>query len=115
LLEIVSMCVRELANFRKACIMASHPPSWTACNRRSAMASADYRIESNCPLINRLLPQPGPSRFTFADRAMAVAMAAKGFASPSGQEIRVVHIPSGEVVYRKAAEWGDRSNAVSDT
>ena len=69
------------------------------------MTSAEYRIESNLPLISRLLPTSGKSRFTFANRSMAVTMAAKGFSSTSGQEIRVVHVPSGEVVYRKAADW----------
>ena len=68
------------------------------------MTTADYRIESDLPLISRLLPASAPSRFIFTDWTMAVAMAAKGFISASGQEIRVVHVPSGEVLYRKAAD-----------
>ena len=32
----------------------------------------------------------------------AVALAAKSFNRADGEEIRVVHVPTGEVVYRKA-------------
>lgn len=75
------------------------------------MTSAEYRIESNMPLISRLLPASGQSRFNFANRSMAVTMAAKGFAQPPGQEIRVVHVPSGEVVFRKVADSDTGANA----
>jgi hypothetical protein len=38
-------------------------------------------------------------------------MAAKSVTKPSGQEIRVVHVPTGEVVFTKPggsrAEWAD--------
>jgi hypothetical protein len=38
-------------------------------------------------------------------------MAAKSVTKPSGQEIRVVHVPTGEVVFRKPAspraEWSE--------
>ncbi|RZJ25407.1 MAG: hypothetical protein EOO54_06430 [Haliea sp.] len=67
------------------------------------MASGDYRIESNQPLAGRLWPLPGAQDYLFSDRSLAVAMAAKSLTSPSGQEIRVVHVPSGEIVFRKAA------------
>lgn len=67
------------------------------------MASGDYRIESNQPLAGRLWRLPGAHDYLFSDRALAVAMAAKNLVSPSGQEIRVVHVPSGEIVFRKAA------------
>ncbi|RYG07561.1 MAG: hypothetical protein EON92_18185 [Burkholderiales bacterium] len=67
------------------------------------MASGNYRIESNQPLAGRLWPLPGAQDYLFNDRSLAVAMAAKSLTSPSGQEIRVVHVPSGEIVFRKAA------------
>ena len=35
------------------------------------------------------------------DRGLAVSLAAKNFRTESGQEIRVVHVPTGEIVYRK--------------
>jgi hypothetical protein len=64
------------------------------------MTSAEFRVESNHPIGGRLLPQPGAHEYFFSDRALAVAMAAKSFTQPSS-EIRVVHVPTGEVVFRK--------------
>lgn len=66
------------------------------------MTSAEYRIESNHPLTSRLWPT-GSEQYLVKDRALAVALAAKSFTKPSGQEIRVVHVPTGEVVFRKPA------------
>jgi hypothetical protein len=63
--------------------------------------AADYRIESNRPLASRLLPEPGARQVLVKDRALAVAMAAKSASAPC-QEIRVVHVPTGEVVFRKS-------------
>lgn len=65
------------------------------------MTSAEFRVESNYPIAGRLLSRPGEHEYFFSDRALAVAMAAKSFTQPSG-EIRVVHVPTGEVVFRKA-------------
>lgn len=77
------------------------------------MTATDYRIESSHPLACRLLPAAGSKHFLVGDRALAVAMAAKSTTLPSGQEIRVVHVPTGEIVFRKAAstraEWGDEA------
>ena len=67
------------------------------------MPSADYRIESSHPLGSRFLPASGSEHYLVRDRALAVALAAKSFTKPSGQEIRVVFVPTGEVVFRKAA------------
>ena len=66
------------------------------------MTPAEYRVESNQPLVGRLLPTAGSREYFFNDRSLAVALAAKS-ASASGQEIRVVHVPTGEIVFRKAA------------
>ncbi|MFD0668812.1 hypothetical protein ACT80S_13915 [Ramlibacter sp. MAHUQ-53] len=65
------------------------------------MSSAEYRIESNRPLSGRLLPQVGGRQLLVGNRGLAVALAAKNFRAESGQEIRVVHVPTGEIVYRK--------------
>ena len=72
------------------------------------MTSAEYRIESNQPIAGRLWPAAGSQQFAVKDRALAVALAAKSFTHP-GSEIRVVHVPTGEVVFRKPAlpEWRD--------
>ena len=64
--------------------------------------SADYRIESSQPLRSRFLPAGASEQYLVNDRALAVALAAKSFNRAAGEEIRVVHVPTGEVVYRKA-------------
>lgn len=73
------------------------------------MTSADFRVESNHPIAGRLFPVSGSQQYFFSDRSLAVAMAAKSTTKPLGQEIRVVHVPTGEVVFRKPAsprpEW----------
>jgi len=75
------------------------------------MSTADFRVESNHPILGRLWPASGAQQYCFNNRDLAVAMAAKSQTRPSGQEIRVVHVPTGEVVFRKPestrAEWVD--------
>lgn len=68
------------------------------------MPPADYRIESTYPIVGLLLPSPGSTQYLMEDRALAVVLAAKSVTKPSGEEIRVVHVPTGEVVFRKAGE-----------
>jgi hypothetical protein len=72
--------------------------------------SSEFRVESSNPIAGRFFPAPGSQQYLFSDRSLAVAMAAKSFTKPSA-EIRVVHVPTGEVVFRKAAaprgEWSD--------
>ncbi len=65
------------------------------------MTSAEYRIESNRPLSGRLLSLREDRQLLVGDRGLAVSLAAKNFRTESGQEIRVVHVPTGEIVYRK--------------
>lgn len=67
------------------------------------MPSAEYRIESSHPLTSQFFPPSGSEHYLVKNRALAVALAAKSFTRPSGQEIRVVHVPTGEVVFRKAS------------
>jgi hypothetical protein len=75
------------------------------------MSSADFRVESSHPIAGRLWPLSGLQQYFFSDRSLAVAMAAKSVTKPSGQEIRVVHVPTGEIVFRKPGsprpEWGE--------
>ncbi|MFC5519386.1 hypothetical protein [Polaromonas jejuensis] len=59
----------------------------------------DYRIESRDPLQGSLLP-PGGQEHIYADLSLAVAVAVKSVTDPTRQEVRVVHIPSGEIVFR---------------
>jgi hypothetical protein len=63
------------------------------------MASAQYRIENRDPLLGSLLPPSPHFQSLYADRSLAVAIAVKSLADPTRQQIRVVHIPSGEVVF----------------
>lgn len=74
------------------------------------MTAADYRIESTQPIAGRLWADAGAQQgLALNDRALAVSLAAKTLVS-SG-EIRVVHVPTGEVVFRKPgaspAQQGD--------
>lgn len=65
------------------------------------MTPAEYRIESDRPLSGRWLPLAGRTPWMVGNRGLAVALAAKNFHASDGQEIRVVHVPTGEIVYRK--------------
>ena len=64
------------------------------------MTHADYRIESNAPIGGQLWPAKGAHQLAVADRTLAISLAAKSFTQPAS-EIRVVHVPTGEVVFRK--------------
>ncbi len=71
------------------------------------MTSAQYRIESNRPLSGKWLPLAGNPPWLVGDRGLAVSLAAKNFRTESGQEIRVVHVPTGEIVYCKNTDHSD--------
>ncbi len=69
--------------------------------------TSDFRIESN-----RILKSPhwamlggeqahAANQIMVHERSLAVAMAAKSRTVPCGGEIRVVHTPTGEVIFRK--------------
>jgi hypothetical protein len=70
------------------------------------MPNLDYRIESSHPITGRLLPASSNSYILLSDRELAILVAAKSESSPIGQEIRVVHVPTGDVVFRKTASVG---------
>ena len=76
------------------------------------MPSLSYRIESFYPMVGPLISGLNNTALHIADRAMAVVIAAKSETRPYGKEIRVVHQPSGEIVYRKTA--GDINPVVDD-
>ncbi len=63
------------------------------------MTSAEYRIESLGPLVGSLLPSDHFKQL-YADRSLAVAVAVKSVADPTRQQVQVVHIPSGEIVFQ---------------
>jgi len=63
------------------------------------MASGLYRIECRSISGGSLLPATNFSHL-YKDRSLAVAVAAKSVADPTHQEVRVVYVPSGEIVFR---------------
>ncbi len=65
------------------------------------MTTTCYRIESTYPIVGPLVAGINNTAMYIADRTMAIVMAAKSYTLPFGQEIRVVHVPTGEVVFRK--------------
>jgi hypothetical protein len=67
------------------------------------MTSPAFRIESSHALVGPLLPEAGKAEFLMDNRNMAIAVAAKSDTLPYGQEIRVVYVPTGEIVFRKTA------------
>jgi hypothetical protein len=74
---------------------------WPHFNKVFIMASAQYRIESRCPLMGSLLP-PATFKQVYADCSLAVAVAVKSVADPTRQQVRVVHVPTGEIVFQTA-------------
>lgn len=61
-----------------------------------------FRIESSAPPRSSLLPE-GSTREFYRDRGLAVAVAIKSLRDPTRDQVRVVHVPSGEVVFESEA------------
>lgn len=61
----------------------------------------EFRIESNRTLRNPHWAMTTGNEMLVHERSLAVAMAAKTRTVPCGGEIRVVHTPTGEVIFRK--------------
>jgi len=65
------------------------------------MNTAQYRIEGTQTSLGSLLPGPAFEHI-YADSSLAVAVAVKSVRDPTRQQVRVVHIPSGEVIFQTA-------------
>jgi hypothetical protein len=63
-----------------------------------------YRIESELALASDWLPSEAFGR-TYRDRAVAVATAIEGVEDPTIQEVRVVDVGTGTVVWRSTDEY----------
>ena len=63
----------------------------------------EFLIQSDRPFTSRLLPN-AKGDDEYEQWEVAVAVAAKSVTEPAGHELRVIHIPSGEVVFRTSAE-----------
>jgi hypothetical protein len=72
-------------------------------NAGVAMPTYKYQIESLYPMVGPLLPEGGVTSLCLHDHALAIVIAAKSVTVPYGKEIRVVHVTSGEVIFRKTA------------
>lgn len=70
------------------------------------MMTPDYMIESSQPIVTTLPRSGVRSGSRLTDRDLAVALAAKSTTCPPGGVVRVVHVPTGEVVFSKTSEWG---------
>ncbi len=67
------------------------------------MTSDQYRIEGTDRLIGGLLASPNFSHL-YRNYSLAVAVAVKSLADPTCQEVRVVHVSSGEIVFQTTAQ-----------
>jgi hypothetical protein len=77
------------------------------------MSSETYRVESAHPIVSPIWFEPSASSSHYvADRSQAIVLAAKSRSSPPGHEIRVVHVPTGKIVFRKTD--GSLSTTVDD-
>jgi hypothetical protein len=69
----------------------------------------EFRVESSKAAWGALWPAPETREALYADRTLAVTVAAKSCTEPGGT-FQVVHVSSGEVIFRKhfgtAAELG---------
>lgn len=65
------------------------------------MDAHEYQIESNSEILGPWLAPLDASQLRMKNRELAVSVAAKSYTAPRGQEIRVVHVRTGQVVFRK--------------
>lgn len=74
------------------------------------MSPIEFRVESTDPISGLRVSGSGFQQISSGDRAVA---AAKGATQPSGLEIRVIHVPTGKVVFTKSVstrpEFSDES------
>ena len=61
-------------------------------------APPTFQIESRDPLLGHLLPMQH-RKTLFGDCSLAVAIAVKSVEDPTRQQVRVIHVPSGEIVF----------------
>ena len=67
------------------------------------MTVANYRIESRFPLGGSLLT-PGMFKHMYSDRSLAVAVAVKSVSDPTCQQVQVVYVPTGEIIFETTSE-----------
>jgi hypothetical protein len=62
-----------------------------------------YLVESHHTMAGPMMPPQGTRCLPVHSYALAVSLATKSFTIPRGNEIRVVHVSSGEVVFSKSS------------
>ena len=81
---------------------ADKPDKPRQSDRTEKNQERPFRIESSSPPRSSLLPE-GSTREFYRDRGLAVAVAIKSLNDPTREQVRVVHVPSGEVVFESEA------------
>jgi len=67
------------------------------------MTFNSYCVESAFPIVGPLTLGMHATSIHLEDLSLAITIAAKSGTEPFGKEIRVVHLQTGEVVFRKTA------------
>ena len=70
------------------------------------MAAMKYQVESTYPMVGPLLPEGGVRSLQLHNHGLAIVVASKSVTIPYGQEIRVINILTGEVIFQKTAATG---------
>lgn len=73
------------------------------------MTTLPYKIESSSPIVASLPRTNVRNGSMLANLDLAVSLAAKSITDPPGGVVRVVHVPTGEVLFSKVSGWGDLS------
>lgn len=71
------------------------------------MTTFPYKIESTAPIVASLPRTHVRNGSRLASRDLAVSLAAKSITDPPGGVVRVVHVPTGEVLFSKVSGWGE--------
>ena len=72
----------------------------TTVARAGFVPSAQFRVESNGDIGGVLWPRPGTRQVVLTNRELAILLGAKSTPA-TGSAIQVVHVASGEVIFRK--------------
>ena len=73
------------------------------------MTTLPYKIESSSPIVASLPRTNVRNGAMLANLDLAVSLAAKSITEPPGGVVRVIHVPTGEVLFSKVSGWGDLS------
>jgi hypothetical protein len=75
-------------------------------SKRGGVGAGRYRVESDVPPSSDWLPRDAFSTI-YADQSWAVATAIEGVDDPAVEEVRVVDVSTGAVVWRSTDEEYD--------